>query len=141
MMIRQTDSYLADIIMNHPDVRPTIHDGDWRGTVERHVADPANAIYANATGCVAFIYSGNGVYSGHVAFLPEGRGCKAIKDCTDALEQLFWDHGARRVIAEIPLELRAARFLVRRLGFVSRGRDRSKSVEHFKLEAKQWVKS
>lgn len=133
-MIQQDTHLLADLILNHPDVRPTMEKGDHAITVKNILADPANVVYANAEGVVVFIHKGGGVYEGHMAFLPHGRGAAALKAVKIALDRLFTEHKARAVTAGVPLQLRASRFLVRRLGFASKGIREDGLVENFIME-------
>lgn len=138
-MIQLTTPVFADIILNHPDVRPTVEQGDGYATARDILADTSNVVYAHEWGIVVFIHKGSGVYEGHIAFMPQGRGAAAIKACQSALDRLFRDHKAQAVTAAVPLQLRAARFLVRRLGFASRGIREDKPVEEFIMEAASWA--
>jgi hypothetical protein len=138
MVIQQLDNQLVDIIINHPDVRPTVEKGDHYIT-SAELFNGENIIYGSPLGAILFVHKGGGVYEGHIAFLPQGRGKAALQACSEALDHLFREHKARKVVASIPLMLRPARFLVRRLGFASEGVDPAKSVEHFVMEAESWA--
>lgn len=126
---------LISAIVNHPTIRPTIEQGDHRVDVTDFVMNTDNVVYACEHGVALFKGVEPGVFEGHVAFLPAGRGAIALREGKDALDRLFADHGAQRVSAAVPLQLPGARYLCRRLGFVSLGADSGGKVEHFVMEA------
>lgn len=138
-MLRQTDNRLSDIILNHPDVRPTVEQGDNAISVQNVMLDPRNVVMASDTTLAVFVNKAEGVYEGHIACLPAGRGSKGFADAKEALDRLFREFGAQAVHAAVPLRLREARILVRRLGFASRGISQEKPVEEFIMEAESWA--
>jgi hypothetical protein len=137
-MIQLRTPILVDIILNHPDVRPTMEKGDHAISVEP-LLDGKNVAYANDSTVVLFLNKGAGRYEGHIASMPHGRGAATLKAGKEALDRLFTDHRAAAVEAAIPLELREARMLVRRLGFASLGIRKDKPVEDFIMEAASWA--
>lgn len=134
----KTRSYkLVDVIANHPDVRPTIEMGDYYISSADLLSNPNNVVYASEDGygIVIFVHLRPGVYQIHVGFLKHGRGGiarKAIRWCMDDLWQRY---EASRIVAAIPLQLRACRLLCRIVGFRSLGTDAQQ--EHFIFEGGQ----
>lgn len=110
---------LVDAIINHPDVRPTMEQGTERITCRMHIYDSRNLFYVNSYGFAFFKYLAPGFYDLHAGFLREGRGSVAFSSLRSALEAVFTEHGAQKVAAAIPSQLRAARIMCRMLGFTS----------------------
>jgi hypothetical protein len=138
-MIRIYDPQLPDIVLNHPDVRPTVEKGAGYISIADHIRDPRNVVFAWPYGFVLFIYKAEGEYEGHVAFLPHGRGATALAAVRSAIDRLFADHGCRVIRAAVPQVLPQVGFLVRRLGFAFEGADPEKPVDHFVMEAEKWA--
>lgn len=134
-MYRATQPKMVDLIVNHPEVRPTMEKGDHRIDSSDVVLNLRNVVFVFDVGVVLFIYAEPGVYEGHIGFLRCGRGAVAVGCGREALDRLFTDHGAQRVSAAVPLQLPGARYLCRRLGFASLGADHGAGVEHFVKEA------
>ena len=134
LCFQTTAATLVDLIINHPDVRPTVERGDHKLSSLELLTDHRNICYAGEGGCALFIWKGEGTYEGHVFLLPGSRGASGLAFGKCALEALFARENVRRVISDVPLELPAARMYVRRLGFYSKGRHPELPVEMFVLE-------
>lgn len=134
------DNYiLGDIVLNHPDVRPTMEKGDHYISNEVIVSLPRNVVLANDWMVAVFLYKAEGIYLGHIGVMPQARGKVAVEGGKSALDRLFREFGARRVEARIPLQLRQARFYVKKVGFVSDGIDADGVYENFSVEAERWA--
>lgn len=129
----------VDAVVNHPEVRPYVEGGTARLHSADVVLNPDNYVVAWDGGVAVFIGRGQGVYEGHIATLPASRGVKALAFGKAALQRLFAERRARRLVAHVPLELPAARVYCRRLGLKSESRDLFE--EHFSMEVSQWVVS
>lgn len=123
MMFRTKSHTLIDAIVNHPDVRPTLEAGNHRLFSQDVLDDDDNVVFAGEQGAIIFINEGEGVYRGHIAFLRDGRGKAALQAGRECLDKLFAAFDASKVVAAVPLQLRAARLLCRMLGFRSTGAD------------------
>ena len=130
-------SYFVNVIINHPDVRATIERGHHRVYSDAVVQNPENAVYAYDCGVAVFIGVGQGVYEGHVAVLKPSRGSEAFLFGRNALQRLFNERRASKLVARVPLQLPAARFYCRRLGLKSESRDLFE--ETFSTEYDQWA--
>lgn len=135
-MYRQTTPTLGDLILNHPEVRPTMEYGDHHITCAPMLANPQNVLLADESLLLMFLYKGNGVYGAHVAMLPERRGKHGIQDTKDALDRLFREFGAKRVEVTLPVALRRVRFFARTVGFAPVGIWNGGVFETLVLEAK-----
>lgn len=133
-MIRTCSAKLVDAIVNHPSIRPTIELGTYRIDSSDLLSDDGTVIYASEDGVVIFIPKGWGIYEGHMAFLPWGRGKVMLSHCRAALDGIFGDFGAEKVTAAVPMQLPAARISCRLLGFASHGPDEAGTSEIFTLE-------
>ena len=132
---RTTADKFVDYVINHPEVRPTAQPGTTtRLTSLEVLTDHRNRCYGGNAGVVLFIGLQDDVYDGHVFLLPEGRGAGGLAFGKSALRALFADVPVRNVVCRVPWELPAARWYVRRLGFVSQGRRPEQSVELFEME-------
>ena len=138
-MIQLTYPLLANLIVNHPDVRPTMEKGEHFLDSTEIVSNPENVVFADEHTVIIFIGKGEGRFGIHLASMPEGRGAAVLKALRSALDRLFRDHGAVAVEAAIPLQLREVGFLARRLGFRSLGIAEDKPVEMFIMEAESWA--
>lgn len=135
LIFRTTAQHFVDLIINHPDVRPTVQKGCDRLSSVDVLSDYRNICYGGEGGVAIFIWKGEGVYEGHVFLVPGCRGACGLAFGKAALRALFASGACCKVVAEVPWELPAARWYVRRLGFVSRGRDTEQPVELFQMEA------
>lgn len=131
-MIRTRSYKLVDKLLNHPDIRPTIEKGDYYVCSAELISHPRNLFYICEHGVVFFIHLHHDVYGGHYGFLRSGRGKVARQATRDAIDDLFSRHGATKLVAAIPLQLRAARLLCRLVGLRSIGQDDQQ--EHFVIE-------
>lgn len=129
---------LAESILNHPSVRPFVLAGH-RGKIdaEQLVQLPNVAVANTEGGLVLFAPLGAGVYDGHIFCVAGSRGAAALRLGKVALQRIFADHRASKVVASVPLALPAARYLCRRLGLVAVSQDLFN--EYFEVEAVQWV--
>ena len=137
-MMFKTRSYkLVDAIANHPDVRPTIEMGDYYIQSAELISNPNNVVYAdeNGHGIVIFVGLRPGVYQIHVGFLKHGRGGIARRAIMWCMDDLWQRYDASKIVAAIPLQLRACRLLCRLVGFRSLGADAQQ--EHFVFEGGQ----
>lgn len=134
LVYRTTTASFVDLIINHPEVRPTAQGGTERLSSLSVLSDYRNLCYAGEGGVALFIYKAPGIYEGHIFLVPGCRGACGLAFGKAALEALFADGGVHTVVAEVPWELPAARWYVRRLGFVSLGRQPEQPVELFKME-------
>lgn len=123
---------LINALANNPEIRYTIEPGSMRVDSSAVVTDPRNVVLASEHGYVLFLWKAPDVYEGHVAFLDAGRGAAALAACREALEALWRHRGPVDVHGKVPLALREARYLCRRLGFRSTGTGRGH--EHFILK-------
>lgn len=131
--------YFVNVIINHPDVRSTFERGEHRVYSEDVVLKPENACYAYDSGVAVFVGLGGGVYEGHIAVLKPSRGSEGLLFGRAALQRLFTERRASKLVAHVPLVLPAARFYCRRLGLVSESRDLFE--ETFTMENTQWAES
>lgn len=135
LIFRTTADRLLDLIINHPEVRPTVERGDHRLSSFDLLSDYRNVCYAGEGGAALFVYKGAGHFEGHVFLLPGARGAVGLAFGREALRALFASGSVHKVTAAVPWELPAARMYVRRLGFVSKGRCTEQPVELFIMEA------
>lgn len=126
---------VLDAILNDPSVRPTI-ETKVRGRIDSTplVCCPSNIIIVGEAGAAIFAGLGCGAYVGHIAVLERHRGRPGFDLGRGALAMLFGAYGAARCQCGIPLILPQAILYVRRLGFVSIGRDPDRQVEHLVKE-------
>lgn len=83
-------------------------------------SNPRNvAIQYPDGGAVLFDHEGGGMYEAHVQL--KARGKEAIQQGVDACKTLFEKHGASVILGLTPVDLRAARFFARKVGFKSLG--------------------
>lgn len=137
-MFRTYSKNLVEIVVNHPDIRPTIQGGDYRLDANDVMNDTRNIAFACETGVVLFIYKEPGVYQLHGGFVNCGRGANAVAEVRNAIETVMSRFNARKVQVAVPLQLRAARMFCRLVGFTSEGSDPTQ--EHFVIEGGlKWV--
>lgn len=127
----------VDAVSNHPAVRATIDQGCWRVRSYGVITDSRNRVIAFEGGYALFLGLGEGLYEGHVAALPGSRGAAALAFGKVALQWLFADVEAHRVVVPVPVQLPAARTYCRRLGLKPDGRDLFQ--EYFSTEAVAWA--
>lgn len=120
-MHRTQSHELVDVVINHPSVRPTMQDGTYRLESFEVVHNANNVILYDGCGVALFVWQRPGVYEGHVAVIDAHRGSRGLEFGRAALVELFGRYEALSCMVEVPLELRAARWFVRKLGFTSLG--------------------
>lgn len=113
MLISRDAAYLEGVA-NDPRVFPrvSVRGQDWIDLTpiwERCVACQFDG------GGFVFLPRGDGVWEGHVLFVPGSRGVHAAG--VQAFSHLFDVHGAEQVVARLPDDVPAARRLAIRLGF------------------------
>lgn len=127
---------VLDAILNDPTVRPTI-ETKAKGRIDSTplVCCPSNIVIVGEAGAAIFAGLGVGRYVGHIAVPERYRGRLGLDLGRGALAMLFGAYGAACCRCEIPLGLPQAILYVRRLGFVSLGRDPDRQIEHLVKEA------
>lgn len=133
-MIFQPSDKFVDLVINHPDVRPTVQHG-----AHRLYADTDEAIYLAFDYGVAMFRTFGKEVDGHIFVLPAGRGAPALAFGKAALERLttLVPPETRRLRTGVPLQLPAARIYCRRLGLKPEGRDLFN--EYFTAEIAEWA--
>lgn len=139
-MLRLTSNpAIVDRIVNHPAVRPTIQAGTERlhsrGLLERKGV--ICYVDEDETAAALFVPTGPQALEGHICALPTSRGAKVLGFGAAALLAVRQRSSARFLVAQVPMPLRAARFLCRRLGFTAQPRDladMADNVERFVME-------
>lgn len=124
MLIFRTFSVkLIDAFVNHPDIRATMDNGDHALHSDKAVLNTDNVILAGEGGAAVFLYQEPGVYDGHICLMKDHRGQKGLAFGRAAVNAMFTDHRAVKLVASIRTVLPAARMYVRKLGFSSLGED------------------
>jgi hypothetical protein len=105
--------------INHPTVGPVLNpDLDWIDMSGFYRQERPNIAFVDDNGgVILFINEGGGLFEGHFAFLPRCKGKELIENSFEAMRRLFTQHNARVIKAHPPRENRAARLVLRRLGF------------------------
>jgi hypothetical protein len=137
LIFRTTAAHFLDLVINHPSVRPTIQRGQERLSSMSVLEDHRNVCLGGEGGAALFLWRGNRSYEGHIMLLDGSRGAAGLAFGRAALGVMFGQYGALRVRAPVPRCLPAAVMYVRRLGFVSQGRDSEQ--EFYEMEASQWA--
>lgn len=106
---------LVNGLLNDPAIRPFIAVGTHPLDGSALVSDPRNVVIADERGGAIFAWRGPGIYEGHSFFRVRGREALDLgKEIIGKLDfEMLW--GAT------PLQLRAARWFNRQLGFESLG--------------------
>lgn len=134
-MITPTIEFV-DSIINHPSVRPTAQEGDYKLSAAKAFANGARAVVCQ-TGVILFMPIGWGTWEGHIFMLEASRGATALAFGRQALSRFFAYPDASRLRAAVPLQLPAARMYCRRLGLRAVAKD--PLYERFELEAAEWA--
>lgn len=113
----------VNAVINHPQVRETVQAGLHRLDSRDVLSNEENYAVAFEGGVALFMGLPNSVYEGHIFTLPTSRGSEALRFGKAAIQRLFTERRARKLVASVPLELRAARFYCRRLGLKSESVD------------------
>lgn len=122
MIVRASDAVFHNIIANHPEVKPTICYADGYADFAPLLAHPDQYVLLHDGRGAASIFewSAPGVWQGHSMFLPQSRGKEGIQSAREMLDWMF-DHGARMLWGQTPLDNRAAQMFNRLIGFKSKG--------------------
>lgn len=115
-MKRTFDGARFQRILEHPDVIAHVSLGRELRDVSGFVEDRNNHCLMNDHGGVIFYQYEPDCYEAHIAFVPDGRGAKVLKDLHDAIEYIF-ETGARVVVGFAQTE--DMRRLAEGLGFQS----------------------
>tara|TARA_R100001086_G_scaffold180400_5_gene100176 strand:- start:3715 stop:4107 length:393 start_codon:yes stop_codon:yes gene_type:complete len=111
---RTFDPARVNVLLNDDRIRPTIG-GEGVLDAGDLLADKCNICLMDGENGAMFIWRGPGVYEGHSFFTVKGREAIALgKQILSALD-------ADMVWGATPLELRAARWFNRKIGFRSLG--------------------
>lgn len=122
MIVRATTADVHNLIANHPDVKPTIsYTEDYADfTPLLDHPDDYVMLHDGEGAASIFEWSAPGVWQGHSMYLPERRGKAGIRSGKLMLEYMF-DHGARMIWGQTPLDNRPAQMFNRLLGFKENG--------------------
>lgn len=113
-----TDAVVLNRVANHPAVRPYLGLGSEPMDTQWILDLPGTVCLMGDLGGFIFLQVGEGVYSVHSLFLPEGRGGKAVRAAMDAVAHVFTHENARVITTEVPVNNPAAKWLALRCGFV-----------------------
>jgi hypothetical protein len=117
----KTRSYiLANAIVNHPDIRPTLESGSQYLDSRELISDPDNLVYAGEEGIVIFTFLRPGLFRGHIGLLAHARGKAGLAAASAVLDDMATRFESFAVVAGVPLQLRAARWFCKMLGFVTK---------------------
>ena len=133
MNIHKPSLDFVELVINHPDVRPTVQSGN-------HRIYPAadDTIYLAFDYGVAMFRRFWDEYDGHIFVLPAGRGAPALAFGRAALARLStMSPPEQRLRTGVPLVLPASRIYCRRLGLKPEGRDLFN--EYFSTEISRWA--
>lgn len=138
LCFRTRNTFLVDLMINHPSVRSTFHgDGDYPLVSAKVLSDDRNVCLAGEGGLALFVWQGPARYEGHIAQVNGHRGGKALAFGRAALSALPTHTEVATVTALVPCPLRGARWYVRRLGFISKGLESCSNgilAERFEME-------
>lgn len=116
MIRRVYDASEIDYLLNDPAIRPTIG-GEGPLSVHELIADERNVFLVEGDNGAAFLWRGPGVFEGHGFFKARGREALRIgRRMLGSMEGqacLLW--------GTTPVELKAARWFNRQIGFRSLG--------------------
>lgn len=132
--MRTLDPAYLNEVANHPQVRPWLK-GEGTADLTPLISDPVN---------IALRYEGGGwllrnlgacVYEVHSMFVPEVRGAKVKANLVDALEYVFLQTDAVKLVTQLPEGNLAARALARIAGF------RQWFGEYHVLHIEDWIQA
>lgn len=132
--MRTLDPAYLNEVANHPQVRPWLK-GEGTADLTPVISDPVN---------IALQYEGGGwllrnlgacVYEVHSMFVPEVRGAKVKANLVDALEYVFLQTDAVKLVTQLPEGNLAARALARIAGF------RQWFGEYHVLHIEDWIQA
>ena len=118
MIERTFDAGFPNAVINHPSVHGWVR-GPCSGPLDLSpvVADRQNVLLVGEYGFALFVRRVPGVYEMHAAIHPEGQGRWALTAAAAALEWMFVRADAWAVLAPVPANNAAARYIVGALGF------------------------
>lgn len=117
MLERTFDIEHITRVLTDPSVIDHVNLGMEMPDVTEFVQNDMNVCLFNEHGgflCFQFV---PGWFDIHTAFLPEGRGRKAVEAAAWAAQKLFTDYGAKCLVTFVPDNNRAAYQLARLTGF------------------------
>lgn len=134
--MRTLDATYLNEVSNHPDVRPWLK-GEGPVDLTALVADPANITLQYEGGGWFLQNLGGCVYEVHSMFTPESRGRHVAKCLAEALEYVFVETDAVKLVTRLPKGNVNARSLGQMAGFrpwFMRGED-----EYAVLAIEDWI--
>jgi len=114
--VRTLDPTVLNEVANHPKVRPWLK-GEGEVDLSALICDPANIALQFEGGGWVLRSLGACQYEVHSLFLPEVRGAKVRDNLKDALEYVFLQTDAVKLVTQLPVGNVAARALARIAGF------------------------
>lgn len=138
MIVRATDASFHNYVANHPTVKPTLgYNEDYTDFTPLFEHPELYTLLHDEVGAASiFEWSAPGVWQAHSLFLPESRGRNGIETGKAMLAWMF-EHGARMVWGQTPIDNRAARMFNRLIGGKSDGKGHhfmAGPVEYFVFE-------
>jgi hypothetical protein len=117
VIYRATDAAIHNAIANHPKVKPTISYTEEYADFTPLLDHPDQYVLLHDENGAASIFewSAPDVWQGHSMFLPQARGRAGIESGKAMIAWMF-DHGARMIWGQTPLDNRAARMFNRLIG-------------------------
>tara|TARA_R110000772_G_C13214220_1_gene431226 strand:- start:158 stop:601 length:444 start_codon:yes stop_codon:yes gene_type:complete len=128
MHIAKTANHINNLV-NHPDIRPTAG-GDGVSRVDFSPVFNQIVALEDKGGAWLFMDEGDDIYEGHYMFLKKYRGKKALEFGREALDYMFNELGAKRIIGRQPVENKLASVYNTALG-IKKGPEEEVSVEGF----------
>lgn len=102
MIRRETNAEAVNSVLNHPQVRPWVANGDEPLDVSAQIADERNHFLFGEHGGVGFLQVIPGVYEAHTQVLPSGRG-EWTRALTEAcVRHMFTRTDAYEIITRVP---------------------------------------
>jgi RimJ/RimL family protein N-acetyltransferase len=116
---RAFDAGFANAVLNHESVYSWVRGPHAEGRLDLSplVADQRNLLLVGEHGIAIFAYRVPCVYEWHAAVRPEGHGRWALEAARAALDYVFRETDAVAILAAVPEDNKAARYIVRTLGF------------------------
>jgi len=122
--MRTYDPTVLNRIANLPDVKPYfghVEEGDIYFDELAPLRDDYILLCNGEDAGAVLEWTGPNIWQGHYLFGPTCRGRKAITEMRRMLDWCFTTGQARIVWGQTPIDNRAARWLNRQVGFLSRG--------------------
>lgn len=102
MITRETSSDRINAILNHPQVRPWVANGQDALDLTEAVSNPGNFLLMGEFGGVMFLKIQYGIYEAHTQVLPDGRG-KWTRQLTEAcVRYMFTRTDAYEIVTRVP---------------------------------------